>query len=93
MLRHVSGKVNLRSRIFTGENGFENAKKELMELRGKLNRLPTASDKGVGGILIAIKRGEWEDRGISRWNDMLETVFGEVNHRIVNIPNKGEDKN
>jgi len=88
MLKHVFGKVNLRSHVFTGDQGFDNAKNELWDKQEKLGRLPTARDVGVGGILIAIKRGEWDDRGIDRWNDMLDAVFGEVNHRIINLPRK-----
>ncbi|MDH5402051.1 MAG: hypothetical protein OEY49_06135 [Candidatus Heimdallarchaeota archaeon] len=91
MLKHVFDRVNLRSFVFTGEDGFANAERELITLKINLGRLPNANDAGIGGIVIAIKRGEWHDLGIYRWNDMMDRVFGEVNHRIYNLPKRGDD--
>jgi len=88
MLKHVFGRVNLRSFVFTREDGFANAERELITLKITLGRLPNANDVGVGGIVIAIKRGEWHNLRIYRWNDMMDRVFGEVNHRIYNLPSK-----
>ncbi|MHA1168544.1 MAG: hypothetical protein ACTSRU_12025 [Candidatus Hodarchaeales archaeon] len=78
MLR-VFGKVNQIKGMYKGKDGLERAKTELKEFKEKFGRLPVVRD--YTGIIDAAQRGEWKDQGITSWNDLLMSTFGEVNRR------------
>jgi hypothetical protein len=52
---------------------------ELRNFKIENSRLPTSREKVMGGIITAIKRGEWALDGIKTWNDLLRKTFGNVN--------------
>jgi len=82
LLSKVFGEVNLIQNVYISKQGLQRAISELKEFYKKNKRLPTTYDKGMGGILRAIKRGEWQNWGIIKWNDILDRTFGQVNiHR------------
>jgi len=79
LLLDVFERVNLRNGIWIGLDGLDRAKKELTQFYTKNGRLPTARDKGTGGINHACRIGKWKEYGINSWNDLLKEVFGKVN--------------
>ncbi len=56
------------------EQGLERAMAGLKAFEDDQCRLPNASDKALGGVKAAIKRGEWFSFGIKSWSDFLEKM-------------------
>lgn len=66
--------------------GLELAKTQL-KLFKKINKKKPFKDD-FNGILSAIYRGEWQEYGISKWNDLLNLTFGEINKDYYNYSDK-----
>jgi len=81
LLKLTFGEIN-RENKYVGVEGLNRAINELWELRIELNRIPVLQDDGMAGIVDTICRGEWSTFGIETWNDLLRTIFGEINHDI-----------
>lgn len=86
LLKITFGELNHRQLVYNGKEGLDLARKEMKEHYEKTGELPKSKD--FHGIVAALKRKEWVDYGFTYWNDMLDAVFGEVNHRIINLPRK-----
>ena len=78
MILHVFGEVKSRWEQFSGKEGLKNAVSKLRDFKDKNQRIPKAREKGLSGIKGAVYRGEWQNHGISNWNDLLLYAFGEV---------------
>ena len=78
-LKHTFHSVNQRKGVYIGKEGLIRAKNELKEFLAKNRRKPVTLDKEIAGILRAVKRGEWKEDGIQRWNELLIDTFKEVN--------------
>ncbi len=66
---------------YLGKKGLERAMEVLGRYEQQHKKLPSIADKGIGGIKVAIARGEWEEFGIKEWNDILLRTFGKVNKK------------
>jgi len=67
--------------------------KMLKSFKKKYKRLPIIKDKETGSIQNAIGRGEWKEQGINTWNDLLRTIFGEINNEMYKYHgNKGFER-
>lgn len=70
--RHVFGKVHSERNIFTGKAGLENAIQKIVDFKNVNHRNPNNKDKGMSGIVVACRRGEWSSLGIRSWRDLLK---------------------
>jgi len=82
LLMHVFGEINYEPDKYIGRKGLNRAIQELKEFKTKFGKKPTSTNKGINGILSAIRRGEWKEFGINSWNDLLMHTFGEVYFEI-----------
>lgn len=82
LLRATFGEVNCEPNKFIGLKGLEKAKNILKGFERVNKRIPNNQDKGMGGIISAINRGEWFALNIKTWNDLLFNTFGEINHNV-----------
>lgn len=78
LLKSTFGEINFEYKKYTGYEGLKQAEKELLEYYEKNSKKPTS--KYFAGICNAINRGEWIEFGIKTWNDLLKSIFGEVNY-------------
>jgi hypothetical protein len=67
----------LKANGWRGKIGFEIAKGKLKIYHLKSKRLPRKID--MRSISGAIEKGFWKEYGIFSWNDILQSVFGQVN--------------
>lgn len=72
LMKQTFGKVNVRKKLWIGEEGFERAQATLNKYYEKNGKLPTRRSQGMGGITKAIQRGHWLEFGINYWNDLLD---------------------
>ena len=79
LLRMIFGVVNNDYNKYSGDDGFQNARKFLLLFQNKIGRIPTLKDQGMDSFIRPIKNGKWEDKGIKTWNDLLIEVYGEIN--------------
>jgi hypothetical protein len=78
LLNQIFGEVNFINNKYKGDEGFKLAIQVLKDFEKKNRRRPNNKDKGIGGIRHAILRGEWRDKGINTWKDIILYVFGEI---------------
>lgn len=62
---------NMRN-IWTGEEGFEKAKKYVIDFYAENNRVPNRREMN-GSITVAISRGDYKDFGINTFNDLIKS--------------------
>jgi hypothetical protein len=75
LLRVTFGKVNNEYGVYRGKNGLQNAMKKLHEFNQTHGRPPKTRDKGMKGILGAIRRREWKAFGITSWRELVSRTF------------------
>lgn len=76
LLMEAIGEINHNRDIYTGVQGFERAKAELLTFYNKYQRIPKSDEKELMGIKKAVTRGEWADLGFHRWTDLQDKIFG-----------------
>ncbi|MHA1438985.1 MAG: hypothetical protein ACTSPD_15545 [Promethearchaeota archaeon] len=81
ILRLAFGEVFFEKNKYKGKSGLENAIEYLKEYKKRYGKIPSLRSKGMSGISSAILRGEWREFGINSWNDLLYSVFGEINYQ------------
>ncbi len=81
LIARTFGTVKHRMNVYTGENGLLQAQAELHAFKERTGCLPRSTDQGMRKITGAIDRKTWHDKGIMKWNDLLEYTFGKVNLR------------
>lgn len=82
LLRSVFGKIYYEKNKHLGKQGLEKAIQKCVDFKKTHNRLPKLRDKEMISISNAITRGMWREFGINTWNDLLNSVFGEINKDI-----------
>ena len=61
------------------EQGLKRAITRLQQFERDHNRLPKSSDKELGSIASAVKRGRWTPLGVPTWNELMRRAFGRIN--------------
>ncbi len=84
LLLFAFGEIYYEKNKYKGIRGLERAKQVLEDFKNINGKIPSQKNKGMGGIVTAIGRGEWKEFGIHSWNDLLKLKFGEINYQ----PNK-----
>ncbi|MFX1283293.1 MAG: hypothetical protein ACFFB5_06540 [Promethearchaeota archaeon] len=79
LLRAAFGDVNQEYGTYNGKEGLEVVEEKLRNFHREFDRIPTTRDNGMSQYLNIISRGIWKDFNIKSWNDLLKTIFGEVN--------------
>jgi hypothetical protein len=78
LLEHTFHEINKSFREYSGLQGLEQVKAELLEFQKKFGGLPLIRDSEMSTIISTIRRGEWKDYGINSWNDLMKHVFGKI---------------
>ncbi|MFW9996001.1 MAG: hypothetical protein ACFFD4_28430 [Candidatus Odinarchaeota archaeon] len=89
LLKTTFNKVTRESAVYKGEDGLRRAIEKVRAFKKSNGKIPKNSDKGMGGIVGAIRRGEWIDFGIKNWNDFVLKAFGELRVQSQYIGIKG----
>ena len=55
--------------------GLERALKELRDYKEKFGKEPASNAKGIVSIYNALRRGVWNDFGITSWSDLKDRAF------------------
>ncbi|MFX1251053.1 MAG: hypothetical protein ACFFCZ_05555 [Promethearchaeota archaeon] len=76
-IRAEKTKKNVYRGKYKGNEGLEKAIEKLRKFREENGRRPTIRDSGMNTIVGVIRKGVWEEFGISSWVDLLKKAFGE----------------
>jgi len=79
LLKRTFGEINKERNKYIGSEGLDRAVKELREFKKRHGKKPSSISKGIYTIYNTARYGKWTEFGINTWNDLLRSVFGEVN--------------
>lgn len=82
LLYHVFNEIHVELYKYVGKEGLDRAIHELKLFQDKMKRIPSLRDPRMAGINSAISRNTWTEFGISKWNDLLNLTFGQINRDL-----------
>ncbi|MFX1384739.1 MAG: hypothetical protein ACFFBP_20120, partial [Promethearchaeota archaeon] len=75
LIKDIFGKPNKTYGIWTGKNGLIKAKEFISDFYKSNHRRPVNKDKGMSGIVNALKRKYWVEYGIISWTQLVDMTL------------------